>query len=161
MVRRAVPDDAARIALIQVETWQSAYQGILAHDFLDSLQPEPRTRWWDRFLRGKSTVHVSEGDGEVVGFCSVGPSGETGWGEVFAIYVHPDWWRAGHGRQLLEAGETSLLETGFTRAHLWVLKANERARGFYEARGWTLGPRFRVEEIGGVQVTEVRYETGL
>lgn len=161
MIRRAVPDDAARIAMVQIETWQFAYRGLLTDDFLDSLRLEPRTRWWDRFLYGRSTVHVSEADEEVVGFCSVGPSDDAGWGEVFAIYVHPDRWGQGHGRRLIEAGEMSLREAGFGRALLWVLAANHRARSFYEGQGWTLGPRFRVEEIGGVQVSEVSYETGL
>lgn len=160
-IRRAVPDDAARVALVHIETWQRSYRGILADDFLDSIQLEARTRWWERFLREKATVHLSETDGEVVGFCSVGPSDDAGWGEVFAIYVHPDRWGEGHGRRLIEAGETSLRAAGFGRALLWVLEANHQARAFYEHQGWALGSRFRVEEIGGVQVTEVRYETGL
>lgn len=160
-IRRAAPEDAARVASVQIEAWQHAYREILADDFLDSLHLESRTRWWERFLGDATMVHVSEADGEVVGFCTVGPSDDAGWGEVFAIYVHPDRWGEGHGRRLIGAGEASLREAGFRRALLWVLEANYRARAFYERQDWTLGSRFRVEDIGGVQVTEVRYETWL
>lgn len=153
--------DADRLARIHIETWQVAYRGILADEYLDSLQVGPRIRWWERFITNGTTVHVAESDQNVVGFCSVGASGDRGWGEVFAIYVHPSRWDEGHGRRLIEAGEDALREEGFARALLWVLEGNHRARSFYERQGWSLGRPFRVEEIGGVQVGEVRYETWL
>ena len=161
MTRLALGADADALARVQVDTWRVAYRGMLPDDYLDSLQVEPRIGRWRRFLRDGATVHVADEAGEVVGFCSVGSSGDEGWGEVFAIYVHPSRWDEGHGGELLEAGEGSLRDHGFSRALLWVLESNARAREFYERRGWSLGKPFRVEEIGGVQVGEVRYQTEL
>lgn len=161
LIRRAVATDAGELARIHVETWQVAYRGILADEYLDSLRTEPRIRWWERFLNDGATVYVAEGDPDLVGFCSIGASDDRHWGEVYALYVHPSRWDEGHGRRLIEAGEDSLRGEGFSRALLWVLESNERARTFYERRGWSLGKPFRVEEIGGAQVHEVRYETDL
>ena len=161
MTRLAVGSDADALARIHVETWRVAYRGMLPDDYLDSLRVEPRIGWWRRFLRDGATVYVAEEAREVVGFCSVGSSQDEGWGEVFAIYVHPSRWDEGHGGGLLDAGEGSLRDGGFSRALLWVLESNARARRFYERRGWSLGKPFRVEEIGGVQVGEVRYQTEL
>jgi hypothetical protein len=59
---------------------------------------------------------------------------------------------------LLDAAEASMLEAGHERALLWVLNGNTRARSFYERRGWALGKPMRIENIGGTDVTEVRYE---
>lgn len=161
MIRPAVCADADELARIQVETWRTAYRGMLSDEYLGSLQIGPRIRWWERFIRGGATVHVAERAKSLVGFCSVGASDDEGWGEVFAIYVHPSQWDEGHGRRLLEAGVETLRDEGFSRALLWVLAANDRARAFYEGQGWRIAKPFRVEEIGGVQVSEVRYEIGL
>lgn len=161
LIRRAIASDADDLARVHVGSWRVAYRGILPDDYLDSLQVEPRVRWWRRFLEDGATVMVAEQDREVVGFCSVGISDRRGWGEVFAIYVDPMKWNQGHGRRLIEAGEGSLRDQGFSKALLWVVESNVRARDFYERCGWILGKPFRVEEIGGIQVSEVRYQTEL
>lgn len=140
-------------------TWQEAYRGIFPDEFLSGLDVEARRRWWRGRLEDGARVPVI---GEpVIGFCFVGDADDEGWGEVYAIYVHPDRWREGVGNRLLEAGSALLREMGHRRALLWVLRDNPRARGFYESQGWRLGKPMRVEEIGGAQVTEVRYETDL
>ena len=160
-VRRARVDDAAGIAGVHVETWRAAYNKVFPADFLDSLQVEERRGVWENLINRGSDVHVSV-DEVVTGFCSVGPArGEEDWGELYAIYVHPDRWGSTDGFELLRAAEDQLRASGFKRALLWVLRDNPRARSFYERNGWTLAKPFRVEEIGGVQVTECRYEKDL
>jgi GNAT superfamily N-acetyltransferase len=160
MTRWAIVDDAPALAEVHVATWRRAYKGIFSDEFLDSLDRERRERWWHRFIADGARVHVV-GDDRVVGFCHAGVSDEAGWGEVFAIYVHPSHWGLGLGRELLHAGQETIAESGLHRALLWVLEANRRGRAFYERQGWEVGKPFRVEEIGGVQVTEVRYEIDL
>lgn len=157
LVRWAALEDAPDLADVHVASWQKAYAGIFPETFLDGLDREARSRWWRRHIAEGARVLVSESD-RVVGFCSLGPSDDEGWGEIFAIYVHPDHWDEGHGYRLLEAGETALRELDHQRALLWVLETNERGRRFYERQGWVAGKPVRLEEIGGVQVTELRYE---
>lgn len=160
MIRYATVDDAAALADVHVATWQTAYAGIFPADYLAGLDRESRARWWHRFIERGAQVHVAV-DGKVVGFCHADSSDEKGWGEIYAIYVHPDHWEEGHGFQLLAAGESRLRNSGHDRALLWVLEGNERGRRFYERNGWAPGKPIRVEEIGGVQVTELRYEKDL
>jgi len=84
---------------------------------------------------------VAEADGMVCGFVAVGPSRDTdavGEGELYALYVDPDRWGAGFGRELIAVGEEAMRDLGFRDAGLWVLEANRRARRFYELAGWTL-----------------------
>lgn len=161
MIRQAVLGDEDDLADVHVTTWQVAYAGIFPGDFLESMDKERRANWWRAYLdRGDwAAVSVVE---RVIGFCVAGASrDEDSWGEIFSIYVHPDYWDGGHGAALLRTGENRLHELGFSRGMLWVLEDNLRARSFYEREGWTLATPFRIEEIGGVQVTEVRYETAL
>lgn len=49
------------------------------------------------------------------------------------LFVHPDAWGQGLGRQGVERAVTA----GGPGIHLWVLAANGRARRLYEHLGWT------------------------
>lgn len=160
MVRPAGVADAAVLADIHVSSWQVAYRGVFEEAFLEVLDREGRADWFEKAI-GRGTPIVVEPDDAPLGFCMYGESHEEGWAEVLSIYVHPDHWGQGHGRRLLRRAEVELAELGFSRVLLWVLDSNERARRFYERQGWTLGSRIKLEEMGGVQVTEVRYEVYL
>jgi len=77
-------------------------------------------------------------------------------GEVYALYVAPDWWSTGTGRSLMSCAVAALTEAGYERAVLWVLQANARARRFYEKAGWAPdGASNILAGLGGV--IEVRY----
>lgn len=159
-IRWAEVDDAAELADVHVSTWQKAYADIFPARYLEGLDRSARTEWWRRFLARGARVHVAVTD-RVVGFCHPDTSHDQDWGEIYAIYVHPDHWGEGHGHELLVAGESTLTSLGHGRALLWVLEANDRARRFYESHGWEPGKPMRIEEIGGVQVTELRYQKDL
>ncbi len=162
LIREAEPGDAGGMARVHVASWQAAYPGLIDQEFLDSLDIEDRTQSWARILRQpRGTVLLAEAEGVVIGFCAIGPAIDQGWGEVFAIYLDPARWGKGVGRDLLAAGEGALAEWGYRRALLWVLARNTRARAFYERQGWAPGKPIRIEAIGGVDVTEVRYEKTL
>lgn len=160
VVRWATVDDAEQLAGVHVETWRAAYTGVLPDDYLAGLDREARSRWWRKFIHGGARVHVAD-EGGVVGFCHADSSDDDRWGEIYSLYVSPAYWGQGHGRALLSAGEATLLARGHTRAVLWVLEGNVRARRFYQGRGWAEGKPIRLETIGGAQVTELRYEKDL
>jgi GNAT superfamily N-acetyltransferase len=52
--------------------------------------------------------------------------------EVRLLYTRPDWIGMGAGSQLIEASKA----TDVGALELWCFQANERARRFYEARGF-------------------------
>ena len=150
------------MARVNVASWQRAYPGLIDQTFLDSLEVEARTESWYRILRQtRGRVLVVEDDSVIHGFCAVGPSTDEDWGEVYAIYVDPELWGKGVGRYLLAAGEQALIDDGQWQALLWVLEGNTRARAFYQRQGWSRGKPIRIENIGGTDVNEVRYEKPL
>lgn len=154
-----MPSDAPGVARVHVASWQRAYQGLINQAFLDSMDVESRTESWTRILRQtRGRVLVAEDNGVIDGFCAVGPSTEDDWGEVYAIYLDPVRWGQGVGRALLAAGERALLDDGQWHALLWVLDRNVRARAFYKRQGWVPGKPIRIENIGGADVNEARYE---
>jgi len=109
---------------------------------------ERRTqRWREVFDEPESRPYLAEVDGEVVGVLSVGPS------ELYAIYVHPDWWGQGVGQALLDQAHELLAET-CDEAELTVLVGNARAQRFYERNGWRFAEQVVEPHFGG-QPTEV------
>jgi ribosomal protein S18 acetylase RimI-like enzyme len=161
-VRDATLADAERLAQIHVDSWRAAYRGHFPEEFLTGLSVERRVQGWRRFLSeadpGQAAL-VIEDDGVVAGFSRLGPSPDIG--EVYAIYLDPEYWGRGLGRVLLEASEERLRRMGFEEAVLWVLEGNERARGLYEAAGWRPDGAFKIEPIGLVDANEVRYRVRL
>ncbi|HEU0303031.1 MAG TPA: GNAT family N-acetyltransferase [Gaiellaceae bacterium] len=157
-VRRAEASDARAIAEVQVETWRAAYVGVMPQATLDALDVDERAQAWERWVRAERTAQfVAERSGQTIGFASAGPCGhEQGSGEVYAIYVRPDAWSTGAGRQLMDEAVAWLAER-WPQAVLWVAEENPRARRFYERYGW-VAETTRVEEVApGAHVPEVLY----
>jgi GNAT superfamily N-acetyltransferase len=162
-VRRAHPDDAEAVETIRIRGWRTAYRHVFPPDDLDGLAIDA-ARWRRRLSLpppGWSTFVVEDGERRVVGFASVGPSrDEQGPGELYAIYVDPDAWSTGAGRELMARAEEQLRRE-YDVAYLWVLEDNPRARTFYERAGWAPDGSRKAEERFGVRAPEVRYRKEL
>ena len=164
-LRLATAADADAIGRIQVETWTTAYAGLLPQETIDAFDVSARQAIWreglERTPRPGSATYVAIVEDEVVGFATVGAShSEDGTGELYAIYVDPSNWGHGAGRALIERAETSLRESGFPKALLWVLRGNERAERFYRAAGWEHDGE-KEDDFQGAMVTELRYRKRL
>ena len=86
---------------------------------------------YHRFLgsTGKSWVYVVKE--QVVGFAAA----DSGTGNIWALFVHPDFERQGIGRQLHDTMMNWLFGAGCNRAWL-TTQANSRADFFYHRAGW-------------------------
>lgn len=161
-VRPAVPEDAYDVAQVHVRSWQSAYRGLIAQEYLDSLKPEV---WASRYTFGRmglqmpSTLVAVDGS-TICGLATTGLCRDkdlSNFGELMAIYVDPAYMRTGVGRLLMTAARERLRGVGVMEALLWVLDGNVRARRFYERDGWRFDGTRRTVTYGNVPVEEVRY----
>jgi ribosomal protein S18 acetylase RimI-like enzyme len=162
-VRVASVEDAPGIARVHVDTWRTAYRGILPADFLNALSYEARTqRWCENLARAgppQFTLVAEDDDGALVGFAGGGSErdGMPGYdGEIYAVYVLNRHQRLGIGRQLMAVSARHLMDQGFGAAMLWALEANGRARAFYEALGGQLIGR-KTKDIADTPQIEVAY----
>jgi GNAT superfamily N-acetyltransferase len=160
VVRPAEIGDAAAIARVHVETWRTAYRGLLPDDFLAALDQAGYEQRWARTLKdGNGRVYVAEDSGRVVGFASGGPerAGEDAYaGELYAIYVLHESQGHGHGRALVRAVAQALREMNLTNMIVWVLRDNHPARHFYERLGGVY-VRSQPITIGSALLQEVSY----
>jgi ribosomal protein S18 acetylase RimI-like enzyme len=162
MLRLATIEDAETIATIHVRTWQTTYEGIMPAQYLASLSIEERANLWRRVVsEQRGTVLLATAPYREVGFISFGPS-RDGDGkekaEIYAIYVLPEFWHQGIGGELLEEAERRIKDNHFIAITLWVLEKNALATRFYEARGFRLDAARKAKTIGGLLLTEIRYE---
>ncbi len=162
-IRRAVPGDARGIASAHVETWRSAYAGILPDQVIVQMSVDDKAAAWRQLIQRQDAVDaviVAEiDDGTIVGFASCGPAGPEAMpdydGEIHTLYVLPDWQEQGIGRALLCGCLRVLGAAEIAAAYLWVL-ADNPSRFFYQAMG---GKRIgeRDERLWGTTVHEVAY----
>lgn len=168
-LRRAVEGDAEAIAALHIRSWQCAYRGQLPDRFLDHLSNEldARIDFWRTHIAtsqsGRHEIWVVDVDAQLRGFAALGPARgdqNDSASELYAIYIDPDRWRGGLGRELLSLATDRFVARGNSVAILWVLESNLRARQFYERAGWTFDGGTKTENLpDGTQLHEVRYRT--
>jgi GNAT superfamily N-acetyltransferase len=165
-IRDAIPGDEPAVAGVHVRSWQGAYRGLIADEFLDALRPEDRAA---RYTFGSADpsapqTFLAEQEGNLLGFATVGPSRDAdapGRGELYALYVDPASWRGGTGRLLLAESRRRLRDAGYDEAILWVLRGNESAERFYLADGWHRDGGERTEQPYGVVSRVSRFRRSL
>ena len=142
VVRSAQLDDAAAIAAIWFDAWQTQFRGLVPAPVLASLSLDARVEHWRwRLADGDSTL-VAELDGNVVGYCRFDG------GEILSLYAG----RRGRGiGSLLMAAALEQLDGP---VHLWVFAGNTRARAFYERHGFRPDSPEQIDP--GTGIAEIR-----
>jgi GNAT superfamily N-acetyltransferase len=127
VVRPAHADEAGVVAEIWHAGWPDGHLGHVP-DELVAVRDEAsfRTRAGERI--GDTIVAVA--DGEIAGFVML--DGD----EVEQVYVAARYRGRGVADALMADAERRTREAGFDRAWLAVVAGNDRARRFYERRGW-------------------------
>ena len=158
-IRPARPGDARSIARLDVETWRTTYAGILSTPFLVGLSTQRREIGWAAVIEREPRdvrVAVNE-EGRILGFGSCGRCrGEPEFtGEVFTLYVAPDWQNQGIGRRILLALFARLVDQGCGSAIIWVLRDNP-GRFFYQRLGGQQVQR-KMFAVGGKRIEASGY----
>ena len=169
MIRWASAADAEAIARVMVASWESAYRGLMPDAVIEGVTVELRTAQWSQIFADpfpRTAAFAAEHRGELVGMVHVGPTRDDDLeadriGEVYAIYVLPEHWGHGHGRDLMVKSLDWMRGDGFSAAMLWVLDTNTIGRNFYEGGGWRLDTATKMDEQFGEVLHEVRYRIGL
>lgn len=165
-IRPGTTDDIEEISRVYAEAWKATYQGVAPEPFVkgmtagaaaqifrDSLQPGPAVDFKYFFYVAQSP------GGRLVGFCDGGKERshpENGVGELYAIYILPEFQKKGTGKLLFEEAVESLLRSGMKSMIVWVL-AESPYRKFYEELGGRLEPGTKTLEVGGHKIQLVSY----
>ena len=158
-IRAARTSDARAIARLDVDTWQATYAGILTTSFLVGLSVQRREIGWATVIeREPRDVQVAvDADGNLLGFGSCGRiRGRAEFaGEVFTLYISPDWQNQGIGRRLLLSLFERLVALGCGSVIIWVLRENP-SRYFYQRLGGR-EVKQRAFSMGGQKIAAAGY----
>jgi len=159
-IRHATIDDIPIMSRVMARSWRAAFPGQLPQDFLDTLQDnyfEPR--FHER--RTECRYLIAEENGDAIGVLAHNKAyaDDSADGEIWLCYVIPEYWSQGIGHQLLSAAKNNLRNMGYTRAYLYVLDTNERARRAYIRAGFVRCPENAVKhhDFHGAKLTDERF----
>jgi len=165
-IRRAQESDAPSLAKVHVDAWHAAYRGLVPDSFLEGFTYQRKADRFRQALAADSEeTYLVEENGNAMGFLTLGPCRDPDLdmgraGEIWGIYISPDYWRKGLGKRLVEEAESMLQSRGYQEAVLWVLEGNQPARRFYEAMGFR--PDGGTKDVSlGTALKAVRYRRAL
>lgn len=160
-IRDATEADAEAMARVKVDTWRTAYRGIIAGDFLDSLscaEAAERFRNSMSISAGEESFIVAIVAGQVVGFAIFGRERAVAAldkGEVYAVYVRPEYQGWGIGLALMRTAAARLMRQGMRSLIVWTLEQGQ-SRQFYEHLGGRLCSS-KIAHIGDTGYVHVAY----
>jgi putative acetyltransferase len=138
--RQATLDDAGGIAAV----FSSSLRLLTFLPMLHTVEED--RQFIENVILKECEVIVAESDAGIVSFLA--RHGE----EIRLLYSHPDFIGSGAGSLLLDAVKKS----GVAALDLWCFQDNERARRFYEERGFR-AVRFTDGQDNEEKVPDVRY----
>lgn len=137
-IRRARADDAPALAEAHDEAWRTAYRGLIPGTELEKLVARRGPAWWDAAIRRGSRIALLTFGDAIAGYANYGrnrakslPYG----GEIYELYLRPEYQGLGFGRRLFVAAKRDLAQTGQPSLVVWALTDNEPAVAFYRALG--------------------------
>ncbi len=161
-VRPARPQDAERVARVQLSTWRTAYADLLPASALDVPEVKAAALWLGAVESPPTPQHrllVAFERDELVGFAASGPGDEAV--ELLTLLVEPRWGRRGHASRLVAASVESWRADGFATAVAWSWERDPATRGFLTGSGWELDGSVRGLDTGAAVERQVRFHTDL
>jgi ribosomal protein S18 acetylase RimI-like enzyme len=137
-IRRAKPSDAAVVAETHDEAWRAAYRGIIPGPELEKLISRRGPAWWESAITKGSRVALLGFGDQVAGYANYGRNRARSLfydGEVYELYLRPEFQGLGFGRRLFTAARRDLAQSGLKSLVVWALSDNEPAVEFYRALG--------------------------
>ncbi|EPR13390.1 GNAT family N-acetyltransferase [Ruminiclostridium papyrosolvens] len=179
-IRLATLDDVAAMSYVHSITWKTAYKEFISKEYLDNITDEGWIPIFKRaLLKNLQEAAVIELDGVVTGCITFGKGrvGQTctmtnlntadsadtsncykcNSGEIISLYVLPEYWHSKQGYELTKYAVERLKQQGFEDCYLWVIKDNERAKGFYRKFGFKSTNTFTSVNLGGRDIIEEKY----
>lgn len=143
MIEKVTQAEIMQAAIIHAESWKESHKNICSPEFLAIHTPERQKRYLESEVEKGAQLYMLT-DCKPVGIVAVHGC------VIENLYVLPSEQNKGYGTQLLAFAVEKCSGT----PSLWVLSTNDRARRFYEHKGFRPTGN-TVEHTGGVHEIEL------
>ena len=157
-IRRPKLGDAKPLSEVFCASWWQAYRGIIPHLHLENLVRRRGPDWWRNAIRSGDEIVVIEVSGATAGYATLGASRTRGAyaGEIYELYLSPNYQGLGFGEHLFEACRHSLDQRRLKGLIVWVLSDNTNASDFYWRRGGRPITK-TIERIGPAKLEKIAF----
>jgi ribosomal protein S18 acetylase RimI-like enzyme len=158
-IRRARASDASAVAECHDDAWRNAYQGIIPGAELEKLIMRRGPAWWDSAIRKGSRIALLQFGDKIAGYANYGRNRAKSLyfdGEVYELYLRPEYQGLGFGRRLFSAARKDLAQSSLKSLIVWALSENDNAVDFYKALGGKAVARSS-EKFGSRVLDKVAY----
>lgn len=156
-IRASTEADVEGLAALHRDAWRYAYAGIIPGVALERMIARRGPGWWQRLHRGGGQALVVALDDDLAGYATLGRSrmpGRRPCGEIYELYLRPEFHGVGLGRRLFAAARHRLSRAGLERLMVWSLADNAVGCRFYRALGGREGGHV-CERIGGARLDKI------
>ncbi|GGB38223.1 N-acetyltransferase GCN5 [Roseibium aquae] len=143
-LRVAQRTDCEALASIHSEAWLGAYRGLLDGVELQRMVTRRNAGWWRGALARGVDIRLLNVADEPVGYATFGScrlKSVRAQGEIYELYLRPEYQGLGFGRRLFEDVRAELDGRGLEGLAVQVLSDNAPARAFYRALGGQLAAK--------------------
>ena len=166
-VRPARPEDAERVARVQLSTWRTAYADLLPAEALAVPEEQVAALWLHAIEAPPTPRHrvlVAMERVELVGFAASTPADDEDLdrattAELSTLLVEPRWGRRGHGSRLVAASVEHWRGDGVTHAVAWAWERDPATRSFLRSAGWETDGAARGLDTGPRVERQLRFHT--
>jgi ribosomal protein S18 acetylase RimI-like enzyme len=158
-IRLARAEDAGPIAEVHDLAWRNAYRGVIPGRELERMVERRGGRWWRNAIDRKTRIVVLAFGGIIAGYATYGRNRATALpfqGEIFELYLRPEYQGIGLGRRLFSAVRRDLAGHEVKSLIVWALADNEGACGFYRRLGGSPVDS-TVERFGGTTLQKIAF----
>ena len=122
-IRYAEKNDAKVLGEIHSQSWKIAYKGIVPDSVLDNITAERRERYFEKALSENLEEDILIFvDDKAVGILTIGKCRDEDkditYGEIWGIYLLPDYWNKGIGSYFIHWGIIELKNRNYEKITL-------------------------------------------
>lgn len=150
IIRKNELKDQDQMARIKVDGWKTAYDKLIASQYLNSLDYKRQTeRYISSFEEYKDLVFVAVKGEEVLGYSCFSLTDRDNFfdSELVSLYIKPTETRKGIGESLVKETAKELISKGKNNMIVWCLSDNINTLNFYK-------------KLGGKKVKEKKAQIG-
>jgi ribosomal protein S18 acetylase RimI-like enzyme len=139
IIRESQKSEYREITDLSIKVWKTAYKGLIDDQILNNLSGEERLKGRIQWFTEPNKFSIIAMDKEkIIGFGDFGISRHLkyGKGEIYALYVLPEYQGHGAGKLLMQEAMCQLKQKSLTPYIVVTLETNLPAQKFYQSIGF-------------------------